>query len=55
MFLPVNKRYKGTFKDAAQMIENVMNKIEKELKVKGKKELSIAFLSDGPYGVPVKV
>jgi nickel-dependent lactate racemase len=37
------------------IIENVMNKTEKELKVKGKKEFNIAFLSDGPYGVPVKL
>ena len=55
IFLPVNKRYKGTLKDAAQMIENAMNEIDKEFKVKGKKEFSIAFLSDGPYGVPVKL
>jgi len=26
-----------------------------EFKEKGKKEFNIAFLSDGPYGVPVKV
>ena len=51
LFLPANKRYKGTLKDAAQIIENAMDKIDKEFKGECKKEFSVAFLSDGPYGV----
>jgi len=54
VFLPVNKRYKGTLKDDAQIIENAIDKIDKNFKVKGKREFNIAFLSDGPYGVPLK-
>jgi len=55
MFLPANKRYKGTLKGISQIIESATDKIDKEFKVKGKKEFSIAFLSHGPYGVPMKV
>jgi len=54
IFLPINKRYKGTLKNIPQIIENAIDKIDKEFKVKGKKKFNIAFLSDGPYGVPVK-
>ena len=55
MFLPMDKRYKGTLRDIPQIIENIINKIDKEFEKKGKKEVNIAFLNDGPYGVLVKV
>jgi len=55
MFLPANKRYKGTLKDISQIIESAIDKIDKEFKVNGKKGFNIAFLSDGPYGVPIKI
>jgi len=54
MFLPANKRYRGTLKDISQIIESAIDKIAKEFKVNGKKGFTIAFLSDGPYGVLLK-
>ena len=55
MFLPANKRYKGTLKDISQIIKSAIDKIDEEFKVKGKKGFNVAFLSDGPYGVPIKI
>ena len=54
MFLPANKRYRGTLKDISKIIESAIDKIAKEFKVNGKKGFTIAFLSDGPYGVLLK-
>ena len=54
MFLPANKRYRGTLKDISQIIESAIDKIAKEFKVNGKKGFTITFLSDGPYGVLLK-
>ena len=55
IFLPANKRYKGTLKDISQIIESAINKIDKEFKLKGKRGFNISFLSDGPYGIPIKI
>jgi len=55
IFLPANKRYKGTVKDISQVIDGAIDKIDKEFKVKNKKGFNIAFLSDGPYGLPIKI
>ncbi|MBE3089188.1 MAG: nickel-dependent lactate racemase [Actinobacteria bacterium] len=54
IFLPANKRYKGTLKDISQIIESAINKIDNEFKLKGKRGFNISFLSDGPYGIPIK-
>jgi len=35
------------------MIENSIDKIDKEFKAKSKKEFNVVFLSDGPNRVPV--
>jgi len=55
IFLPTNKRYKGTLKDISQIIESAINKIDNEFKLKGKRRFNISFLSDGPYGIPIKI
>jgi len=43
MFLPANKRYKGTLKDISQIIESVIGKIDKEFKVNSKKGIYYCF------------
>ncbi|GAB4116529.1 MAG: nickel-dependent lactate racemase [Candidatus Caldatribacteriota bacterium] len=54
LFLPRDKRYKGTLKDIPQLIEKIIDSLIKKFEEKGKKEISIAFLKDGPYGVLIK-
>ena len=53
-FLPRSERYKGNFKNAAQVIEKAVEAAMYELKSTGQEEIRIAYLADGPYGVPVK-
>ncbi len=54
IFLPGPERYKGNFKNAAQVIEKAVEISIDELKRAGQEKPRIAYLSDGPYGVPVK-
>jgi hypothetical protein len=54
IFLPRSERYKGNFKNAAQVIEKAMEAAICELKSAGQEKIRIAYLVDGPYGVPVK-
>jgi len=52
MFLPANKRYKGTLKDTAQVIEKAVETAIHELKRAGQEKIRIVYLADGPYGAP---
>ena len=54
IFLPRSERYKGNFKNAAQVIEKAVEAAICELKNAGQEKIRIAYLVDGPYGVPVK-
>ena len=54
IFLPRSERYKGNFKNAAQVIEKSVEAAIYELKSAGREKPRIAYLADGPYGVPVK-
>ena len=54
LFLPGSERYKGNFKNAAQVIEKAVEAAIYELKSAGQEKIKIAYLADGPYGVPVK-
>lgn len=54
MFLPESERYKDNSKNAAQVIEKAVEAAMVELKSTGQEKISIAYLADGPYGVPVK-
>ena len=54
IFLPRSERYKGNFKNAAQVIEKAVEAAIYELKSAGQEKTRIAYLADGPYGVPVK-
>ena len=54
IFLPRSERYKGNFKNAAQVIEKAVEAAIYELKSAGQEKIRIAYLVDGPYGVPVK-
>lgn len=54
VFLPRSERYKGNFKNAAQVIEKAVEAAICELKNAGQEKIRIAYLVDGPYGVPVK-
>ena len=53
-FLPKSERYKDNFKNAAQVIEKALEEAIYELKSAGQEKARIAYLADGPYGVPVK-
>jgi nickel-dependent lactate racemase len=54
IFLPGSERYKDNFKHAAQVIEKAVEAAIYELKSTGQEKISIAYLVDGPYGVPLK-
>ncbi len=54
IFLPRSERYRGNFKNAAQVIEKAVEAAICELKSAGQEKIRIAYLVDGPYGVPVK-
>ncbi|MBA7483534.1 hypothetical protein ES707_19049 [subsurface metagenome] len=54
MFLPRSEKYKDNFKNAAQVIEKALEAAICELKSAGQEKIRIAYLADGPYGVPVK-
>jgi hypothetical protein len=54
IFLPRSERYKGNFKNAAQVIEKAVEAAIFELKSTAQEKIRIAYLADGPYGVPVK-
>ncbi|MBA7550105.1 hypothetical protein ES705_42611 [subsurface metagenome] len=54
IFLPRSERYKGNFKNAAQVIEKALEAAICELKSAAQEKPRIAYLADGPYGVPVK-
>jgi len=54
IFLPRSERYKDNFKNAAQVIEKAVEAAIYELKSAGQEKIRIAYLADGPYGVPVK-
>ena len=54
IFLPRSERYKDNFKNAAQVIEKAVEAAIYELKSAGQEKIKIAYLADGPYGVPVK-
>ena len=51
IFLPRSERYKGNFKNAAQVIEKAVEEAIYELKSAGQEKIRIAYLADGPYGV----
>jgi len=53
MFLPVNKRYKGTLKDATKIIEKAVEVAIYKLKRAEQEKIRMAYLADGPYGVPL--
>jgi len=54
IFLPRSERYKDNFKNAAQVIEKAVEAAIYELKSAGQEKIKIAYLAEGPYGVPVK-
>ncbi|NLS45242.1 MAG: nickel-dependent lactate racemase [Firmicutes bacterium] len=54
MLLPPNRRYSGDLHDAKDMAESAVAKAIKDYKDAGI-EPSIAFLKDGPYGIPVLI
>jgi len=54
IFLPKTERYKCNLKNAAQVIEKAVEAAISELKSNLQEKIKIAYLADGPYGVPVK-
>jgi len=54
VFLPRTERYNDNFKDIAQVIEKAVGVAIYELKSVEQEKIEIAYLTDGPYGVPVK-
>ncbi|MCK5767506.1 MAG: DUF2088 domain-containing protein, partial [Candidatus Atribacteria bacterium] len=54
LFLPESERYKDHVRNVAQVIEKAVEAAIVTLKNTGKEKISIAYLADGPYGVPIK-
>ena len=51
-YLPDDRRYEaGTKDDIVPFIESSLNAIIEKLKVEGNKDIKIAWLADGPYGI----
>ncbi len=53
IFLPEEKRYINDINQISEFIERAVNIISENYKEQGKK-LKIAYLIDGPYGVPIQ-
>lgn len=54
MFLPDDLKYRHSFQAGAHVIENVIKETVAELKRNGQQEVRIAYMSDGPYGIPIR-
>ena len=54
LLLPANRRYSGNITDAKDMVELAVAEAVREYNAVGI-EPSIAFLKDGPYGIPVPI
>ncbi|MEW5867103.1 MAG: lactate racemase domain-containing protein, partial [Bacillota bacterium] len=52
LLLPAERRYSGSLQDAADMVELAIRDAVRYYNVRGTTP-SIAFLKDGPYGIPV--
>ncbi|QTL99445.1 nickel-dependent lactate racemase [Iocasia frigidifontis] len=53
-YLPVSKQYKDDVNNIPLFIENAVNKTIEQFKKQGREEIDIAYLIDGPYGVPIR-
>jgi nickel-dependent lactate racemase len=54
IFLPSELRYQGTLETIPRVIEGAIAEKIKELNARGIDHPAIAYLSDGPYGIPVR-
>jgi nickel-dependent lactate racemase len=52
-FLPETERYQGTLARIAKVVTGALDMVTNELKQHGVDRPSLAFLQDGPYGIPV--
>jgi nickel-dependent lactate racemase len=52
--LPEALQYRGTLETIPLFVERAVEKAIAELREQGVKEPSIAYLSDGPYGIPMR-
>lgn len=52
-FLPEEERYQGNLQRISTFLEQALKQKINEIKSKTNQPLSIAFLADGPYGIPV--
>ena len=50
-YLPPASRYHGSLKTVPVMIHNSVQQFTTELTNEGKKEITVAYLKDGPYGI----
>lgn len=54
LYLPEEERYRGSLAAIPRVIENAVEEAVLRIKEEEKREAEIAYLADGPYGVPVK-
>lgn len=54
LFLAPEERYHGTLASIPHVIERAISEVTKRYTAKGQKEVEIAYLADGPYGILVK-
>lgn len=54
LYLPMEKRYHGNFSTIPEVVEAAVAEEVKRIKITEQREATIAYLADGPYGVPVK-
>lgn len=52
-YLPVEKRYHGALTTISEVVEAAVAKEVNRIKDTEKREATIAYLADGPYGIPV--
>ncbi len=55
LYLPCDQRYRGAWDDTARVVEAAVLEEVRRIQETEKREAAIAFLADGPYGIPVKV
>jgi hypothetical protein len=54
LYLPMEKRYRGSLTSIPEVVEAAVAEEVKRIKITEQREATIAYLADGPYGVPVK-
>ena len=55
LYLPKGQRYQGQFDDISRVAEAAIFEEVNRIRATEHREAKVAFLTDGPYGIPIKV